>query len=291
MELLQFTIPPLPHYIGSGYTVGEIGDRHVSRKNIGVFDLLFVTEGCLFVGEEEREYEVSAGHALILRPDCSHYGSKGCEVRTNYVWLHFQTTGSWRPLDSSESPESGDPASYWDNFDAYETQTFPLVLPQFAKVSHAGKAQDVIDRLIGLEPLAHRSATRFEQHAAFQQLIGYLAESVEPHRPSQGRRCAEQAAAYLRENYRREITAKEIGESLSFHPVYIARCMQQEYNCSPMEYLLRYRIEQSKRLLLQTDLTVSRIAEETGFNQAAYFSSCFTKIVGMSPRTYRKQYF
>lgn len=290
MNLLQFTMPPLPYYIASGYMISQPGERHVARKNIDIFDLLFVTEGCLFIGEEERSYDVTAGHAFILRPDAYHYGSAGCAEVTKYYWLHFHTTGGWRAILPSETEDP--PELHADtSMDAFAPPTFPLVLPQFAKVAHPGKMEETICRLIDLGPSAHRSTTRFEQQVAFQELIELLAESTGAQRSSPGRTCAEQAAAYLREHYRREITAKELGESLSFHPVYIARCMQQEYGCPPMEYLLRYRIEQSKLLLLQTDMTIARIAEEVGFNQAAYFSSCFSRIEGISPRRYRKQYF
>ncbi|WP_342592646.1 helix-turn-helix transcriptional regulator [Cohnella thailandensis] len=291
LSLLQLTAPPLPHYIASGYTISEPAERHVSRKNIGVFDLLFVVEGCLYIGEEERTYEVKAGHGFILRPDRYHYGSAGCEVRTGYFWLHFQTTGSWRPLEASESAGGSEFQSAPDGLDAFTAPSFPLVLPQFVKAAHPGKVEEVQYRLIDLAPITHLSSARFEQQVLFQELIGLLAESTAPHRSSPGRACAEQAAAYLRKHYRQEISAKELGDGLSFHPVYIARCMQQEYGCSPTEYLLRYRIEQSKLLLLQTDMTVARIAEEVGFNLAPYFSSCFHKVVGMSPRNYRKQYF
>ncbi|MNE95133.1 Bifunctional transcriptional activator/DNA repair enzyme AdaA [compost metagenome] len=81
-----------------------------------------------------------------------------------------------------------------------------------------------------------------------------------------------------------------LGDCLNFHPVYIARCMNREYGCSPMEYLLRYRIEQSKLLLMQTSFPISRIAEEVGFNQAPYFSSSFMKLEGISPRQYRQRF-
>ncbi|BBH22713.1 hypothetical protein Back11_40580 [Paenibacillus baekrokdamisoli] len=69
MYLLQFTVPPLPYYISSGFTNNAVGTRHVSRHHIQVFDLLVVQEGCLFLGEENREYEVPGGCALILKPD------------------------------------------------------------------------------------------------------------------------------------------------------------------------------------------------------------------------------
>lgn len=49
----------------------------------------------------------------------------------------------------------------------------------------------------------------------------------------------------------------------------------------------RYRLEQAKRLLLQTDLPVLQIARETGFRQAACFTSCFRDREGLTPRAYR----
>jgi AraC-like DNA-binding protein len=66
--------------------------------------------------------------------------------------------------------------------------------------------------------------------------------------------------------------------------------MKKEYGQSPMDYLLRYRIEQSKLMLMQTDYSIARIAEEVGFNQAPYFSSCFLKVEGLSPRQYRQRF-
>jgi AraC-like DNA-binding protein len=53
---------------------------------------------------------------------------------------------------------------------------------------------------------------------------------------------------------------------------------------------MKYRIQQAKLLLQQTDLSISHIGEQVGFNQAAYFTSCFVKATGLTPRTYRQRY-
>ncbi|MNR59015.1 Arabinose operon regulatory protein [compost metagenome] len=66
--------------------------------------------------------------------------------------------------------------------------------------------------------------------------------------------------------------------------------MQKEFGCAPFDYLMRFRIEQAKLQLLQTDLPIARIAEEVGFNQAAYFASCFSRYEGLSPRRYRQRF-
>ncbi|MBB6674746.1 AraC family transcriptional regulator [Cohnella nanjingensis] len=290
MNLLEFTVPPLPHYIVSGHTDFEQGHRHMSRRNVQVFDLLVVSRGCLYIGEEDRQFEVSVGESLILRPDVYHYGTEGCKEPTSYYWLHFQTTGGWTATDTLEASGYHEPIDVNSPSVQFATRSFPLQLPQYAKLLQPAKTEETLQQLVQLAPAAHLSAAKLKQQLLFQEVLQQLAACVAPERSSPATSCAEQAAAYLRSHYREEITARALGESLRFHPVYIARCMQREYGCSPTEYLLRYRIEQSKLLLMQTDYTIARIAEEVGFNQAPYFSSSFLKVEGISPRKYRQRF-
>lgn len=262
----------------------------MSRRNIRVFDLLAVRSGCLYIGEEERRYEVAAGSALILRPDSYHYATEGCREPTDYYWLHFQTTGNWAATNTVPPRQQPEPYDAWTESQKFDTSTFPLVLPQYAKIAQPGKLEETLDQIISIGPEAHLSASQFKQQILFQEVVRQLSASTESDRSTPATACAEQAAAYLRSHYREEISAQTLGDSLNFHPVYIARCMNKEYGHSPMDYLLRYRIEQSKLLLMQTDYTIARIAEEVGFNQAAYFSSRFLKAEGISPRRYRQRF-
>lgn len=136
----------------------------------------------------------------------------------------------------------------------------------------------------------HIPSVKWKQQLVFQEVIEHLSASMEADGPSPSILCAEQAASYLREHYRDSITAQELGDSINFHPVYIARCMQKEFGCAPFDYLMRFRIEQAKLLLLQTDLPIARIGEQVGFNHAAYFTSCFAKYESISPRKYRQRF-
>jgi AraC-like DNA-binding protein len=289
MHMLQFTVPPLPYYISCGYVNNGLNTRHVSRRNIQVFDLLVIQTGCLFVGEEDRKYEVTEGSALILKPDSYHYGTEGCKELTSYYWLHFQTTGSWSAADAFplRSDMNEERTCEQQN---YKLKTFQIQVPQFVRLLQPGKMLEVLHQLVQLNQSAHLTGPKWKQQVLFQDVIEQLSASNEVDSSTPSAVCAEQAAAYLRRHYREEITAQALGENMNFHPVYIARCMQKEYGCSPMEYLLQYRIEQAKLMLLQTDRTVSRIAEEVGFNQAAYFTSCFSKLEGISPRKYRQRF-
>ena len=57
--------------------------------------------------------------------------------------------------------------------------------------------------------------------------------------------------------------------------------------CTPHEYLLQYRLRQSKRLLLSSDLTVEQIAEDCGFNSASHFARAFRQETDISPTAFR----
>lgn len=292
MNPLVFRIPPLPHYIASGFNRCQPGYQHRSRQRIKVFDLLIVQQGCLYIGEEEQRFTVKAGDALILRPDSHHFGTSGCKEETAYYWLHFQTFHAPLALASADTdPDHADASAEELPASFFNISSFHLELPQFINLLQPDKAYAVLDGLEQLQATAHLEAVRFKQQLLFQNLLELLAASVHPEqRSSQSTVCAEQAASYLRANYREEITTAMLGDSLNFHPVYIARCMNKEYGCSPMEYLLRYRIGQSKLLLMQTSFPIARIAAEVGFNQASYFSSSFLKLEGVSPREYRQRF-
>ncbi|WP_040952562.1 AraC family transcriptional regulator [Gorillibacterium massiliense] len=297
MNILQLTVPPLPHFISCGPHQFMPGHRHLNRQNIRVFDLLYVHSGCLYMGEDEDSFEVKSGQALILSPDRHHFGNRDCTEPTSYHWLHFQCSGPWCLTDNEEDVEIPEQESLAGSnnglrscLSEFDVHPFRLRLPRYTTVLQPARMQELLIQLHSLEPRAHMSSMLLRQQTLFQGLLGVLSDSLDSAKLSPHKRCAEQAASYLRMHFRENITAAALGESLNFHPVYIARCMNREYGCSPMEYLHRYRISQSKLLLMQTDYTVARIAEEVGFRNVPYFSSSFLKAEGMTPTLFRKQF-
>ncbi|MFB4325734.1 AraC family transcriptional regulator [Paenibacillus lautus] len=287
MTILNFTVPPLPEYINSGLTRAPIHSGHPNRKNIGIFDLLVVRKGELHVTENGNPYEIKPGMFLILRPDTHHFGTKGCTEETDYYWLHFQTSGDWHPDEACQAPRREEVPE----LKAMTPNYFSVNIPQFGTLPQPEKAMELLATLSSLVQYGHQAKILWRQQVVFQELIELLAAALDTPLSSPSSACAERAAAYLRKHYREEFKVQELGDRINFHPVYIARCMQKEFGCSPVEYLQRYRIEQAKMLLMQTDFSVSRVAEEVGFNHAAYFTSCFTKQEGISPRKYRQRFF
>ena len=71
---------------------------------------------------------------------------------------------------------------------------------------------------------------------------------------------------------------------------YLTYCFRQELGMTPIAYLNRYRVTQAKRLLKETDKTITEIALDVGFSDSGYFSRVFRKEVGMSPDAYRRRF-
>lgn len=315
MSAILFEALPLPHYIRSGYSLAGPGRKHPERRQIGEFDLIVVKKGGMYIGEEGRAFEVSEGHALLLRPDRHHYPTEGCREQTSSFWLHFQTQGEWRSLPEGAVEEEGAGRTDGDGpvevggrgsggvtagvgvaiggrgDSGFRVPSIELRIPQFVRLADAAGMYGLLHKLVQLERDSHLDEVRWQQQMMFQEVLRLLAVSgkaISPKSPSV--QAAERAASYLRLRYREPVTAEEMGDAISFHPVYIARCMKLHYGCAPMVYLMRYRLEQAKRLLLQTDLPIRQIAEEVGFREAAYFTVCFRKEEGCTPRAYRRQY-
>jgi len=96
-----------------------------------------------------------------------------------------------------------------------------------------------------------------------------------------------QAIVYLHQNYTRPVSRWEIAEAVGVSEDYLSRVFNRELNISPWDYLNRYRILQSKQLLINTTEAIGSIARQVGFKDQAYFSRVFHKVMGVSPQGFR----
>ncbi len=93
---------------------------------------------------------------------------------------------------------------------------------------------------------------------------------------------------YLHSNYNKPMSNKEIGEIFNFNPVYLNRLMVNHTGYPLHRYILNYRIHQALDLLHSSSKPISEISYEVGFDYYNNFSSCFRKVIGMSPKQYLK---
>ncbi|RKN86329.1 helix-turn-helix transcriptional regulator [Paenibacillus ginsengarvi] len=269
---ISIQAPPLPYFLECGKALYAPGDQHVSRYRLGVFDLLFVTKGALYIGEEERHWSLTPGQYLLLLPDRHHYAVKPCDSETAFYWLHFQVPGKWEVNGSADIPASGD-----------------IIVPQQSAAPDAKELGLLMNRLLRLSGES-RNTSFWEQHLLFGELLRRLDEGRRTENVPAAKLLAHKTEAYLKQNYASPISNETLAEALHFHPGYIVRCYKIYYGCTPMDYLHKFRLDQAKLLLVKTDWPIGKIAEHAGFSSTAYFTSCFRKETGTAPLRYRNHF-
>ena len=92
---------------------------------------------------------------------------------------------------------------------------------------------------------------------------------------------------YIKTNYDQNITVSKLTEVLGVSQPYLYKIYKKAFGKSPKDFIIEYRINQAKRILSETDLSVADTARSVGFSDSFAFSKCFSSRQGCSPTEYR----
>jgi YesN/AraC family two-component response regulator len=106
--------------------------------------------------------------------------------------------------------------------------------------------------------------------------------------PRLGQSVIERAKKYILDNYSEELRLETVAREVHLSPTYFSALFKKMTGCSFAKYLTRVRIAKAKELLENTDISVTDIAFQVGFNDPAYFAAIFRREFGLTPLAYRK---
>ena len=92
---------------------------------------------------------------------------------------------------------------------------------------------------------------------------------------------------FIRQNFAQPITVDNIAASAHIAKSECFRCFAELSKTTPVEYVAKIRLMHAAQMLITTDNSVSEICFAAGFNNTSYFSKCFSKEYGMTPKKYR----
>lgn len=95
---------------------------------------------------------------------------------------------------------------------------------------------------------------------------------------------------YISNNFEQEITLEKLGQQFAISESYLSRKFKSVSGMGLNEYVTYVRIANAERMLKETMMSVTEIAEKCGFNGSNYFSSVFKRTKGITPLVYRKLY-
>ncbi|WP_078548194.1 AraC family transcriptional regulator [Litchfieldia alkalitelluris] len=282
MTVIHIHIPPFPSFIKMGEATLSIGKKHFKRT-FHIFDLIYVTEGVVYISENGFKYEIRCGEYLILAPGFEHFGFKGCEVESKYFWIHFNVEGEYYLKKTKEIN--------WGNIkikegDFISPHHFLLQIPQFGKITQTKFVENIFMNMLD-EGVTTSPDFPLRQQIYFQELMIQLQKEAMTI-PSATESVTDKTLQFIQMHYKEDIKMEDIAGELHFHTDYITRCMQKTIGVSPIHYLNQYRIAQAKKLLTSTNDKVMVISKSVGIQDHTYFSKLFKKIEGVSPSEFRQ---
>ena len=236
----------------------ERGWKHLTRRLLE-YELMIVTEGELYIADETKEYHVQAGEYLVMSPTRFQHGTRECRCR--FYWLHFRCPAL--------------PAT--------------VSLPPHGRFSDGNTIGTLAELLLASEREAPRGV---RSHYLATQLILELCrgqESAEPQRElSPKERRVESAKSFIAYHRFSEIKVADIARELGYHEKYLSAVFHESEGVTLKRYLIARRLDEAKRLLLETDYTVAEVSYYLNFLSPHNFSRFFKQETGISAGEFRR---
>lgn len=116
-----------------------------------------------------------------------------------------------------------------------------------------------------------------------------LPDEVRFRAPKQEKTVLQPAINYLEIHYNSRITEETLASLCDLSPSKFSRLFRTTFDITFQEYLIRYRLKQSCRLLLNPVASIADVAYSVGFNDPSYYARIFKKHMGQSPSIFRQR--
>ena len=220
--------------------------------------LIFVLSGCIYVSEEDKDYEVKPGELILLKKGSHQFGKHMIKSGTSWIYAHFQIVGE-------------------------RDDTSVIELPKYVSLENEN---DINKRLINLcKPIQEESSLPNNRRSiALQEILLDIYEGSKSHKQTGVTR---EIKKFLGEKIFENVSSGMLEKKFNLTYKYINRLFKEEYGESIKQYHTRQRMSEAARELRSTDDSITDICRKYGYDDLLYFSKVFKKEYGISPRAYR----
>lgn len=233
--------------------------------------LLYCTEGKGWYRIYGKKYAIGKNQYILIPPETPYsFGADEKDPWTIY-WLHFRGAVSRQFLPSHPKPASilpGDHSRLQDRLQLFEEiyASFSMGYIREYMVYASMCLYHFLASFIWLEPFRRISIPHHGEYPFSSRVIHYMQENIEGNLP-----------------------LKELAAYFNYSASHFSMLFQKETGFSPINYFIRLKIQKACQYIELTNLKLNDISAKLGFEEAAYFSRIFTKVMGMSPSAYRRK--
>ena len=270
MSQINFTFPLFPSFLVAGKGAYQPGEGHMERRGIGVYDLIIVTQGCLYIEEDGLPFTVPAGHYLLLKPQGHHKSFSPCIETTAFSWLHFDQ----KSIVQGQKRQS----ALGNQFHCCMEQCGRVPTPHVTLL-----LRQLVDKQWDSSLNNYRALQNLFEDLLFQFCPCSCASA-------QAIRVTAQVEEFVKSHLSLKLTARTLEKALNYNASYLNRCVREAVDLTTTQLIVQCKIDHAKYLLTTTDDSISDVCRSCGFESASYFANTFRKMTGFPPHRFRRIY-
>ena len=243
------------------------------------FEIIYVRSGFLTVSISGESYIGKTGEAFVVSPGNLHLMGSQSGTVDYYTFLFPLKYISFRTDDMLDE-------KLLEPLNSGHLMICPRV---------KDTAKELCEQLIEIymakkDESESKIATQVRTKIILLQFIlemwkkGFVIEN-----DTSGRNTVEkEMVSYIQQNFTGKISLREFGEQFHLSEKYISRYFKEHFHITLSQYVTYLRLEHAKQLLQDTDIPVTDVAMQSGYQNVSYFIRSFKETYGVSPLKYRK---
>ena len=272
-------------------SVQKIMDAKSHPDHISIhseFELVYLQEidrGSFYI--DKTSVKVHTNDLILIKPNVPHYLKIECSKPCRFIVLKFSFT--------KVSPDKYSNISVNDFLsfisERNDNNNFFML-----STANCGHISEITQRILHEDKFPDNESD-FLKSLLTIELFVWLSRNLraqwEINLVTKGNKLQEileSAKLFIEQNYNSDISLSDIAGFVYISTSHFARAFKKYYNISPIQYLLKVRIDNAKTLLEETNLKVGEISSAVGFGAQQRFNDIFKKQSGLSPGEYRQQY-
>ena len=144
----------------------------------------------------------------------------------------------------------------------------------------------------GIDLVADGLAPQKQMLGGVANMLQGYAFALNRHNTFEDQEAAQQiqkAKVIMMERFGQGISPTDVADNINMGYSKFRRLFKEYTGYAPLQYIQELRLQRSKELLLSTNLSLTEIADEVGYDNADYFSTAFKKKNRITPAAYRKK--
>lgn len=272
-------------YLSCGNLISRDGFLHL-RRNFNHNVLIMVKEGTLYISQGSVNYQLGPNQYIFLNANDEHYGFKESSGKLSYLWVHLLFRD---PVTIFEK----------DNFInkhldkiIKNPQNNHYIIPEYGDITLTQRVPLLFNQLLDLSRQELIYSNRIIDYALSLLIMELSQEFIEMHYQIKNNISPNIARImeWIKANYYKPITITEIACEFGYNPDYLSSLFRKTTGTTLINYINKTRIEISKSLIANYEVSIKEAAYSCGFSDEKYYMKTFKKLEGMTPSQYKKAF-